>query len=492
MQDNQSMNQEPEQLGADDLAERAARFAEEGRKLLESSAGTLDDRDALRAMIETGADLARQFAESCADSISAAVEAGKELADALRARQAYIARIEPYIKAELERMHSEHPETEGVTLEDMFYSLEVANVDEEELTQLEKDFANETDPSLKYVRPMAEAIRRALASYEADKLPEPPEKKKAIIAQPHTRRPESYVKPLDLLTRKAFDGLLDGEKGDDLIPVDISGKNGKPLNVYALLRYDGAEIRGRFDTLDEIIYNSVISLMESGNTCFTAAMVHNVTSTKTNKKTQASEQRLREIADRLDSMLATLAIVDIGDYTTKKGIECKNSKIKQALLPLKAVETTINGTLVSAYKALVPVDEFPLYVYTLASKQKTEIPISCITDIPLRMTEQTEILRELLLGRVAKKECNYPNERVILFSTLFQKIEDELQKTLTRSDKSRIKERTGTILSHWAKNGLIKCWTFRGDSLTTADAVIFCKTKEQAKEYTEYKGKWLA
>jgi hypothetical protein len=433
--------------------------------------------------------LLRDMAQVTAETI-AQVE---ELAEQLKARQKYLNQLEPFLRKELKRMHQEHPETEGVTLNTMLYSVGNETIDEQELADLAAEFADETDPGLKYIRFIVDAIRRAQAALDAKRKEKEPRKRKQVHID---SLPGQLIYPLDAVNHYAAHGSFQAGEFEsvEMFPKQYrlpNGKytKGKPVEVFAMLEYEGTDISQRLDLIDSAILRAIYSLLDAGETRFSVSHIWELIAGEGQK---TNRSRIESLVLRIRRMIGTTAKISFQQFAEAKGLEYTDDLTAQ-ILPGVALRERRNarGELVGAdLKCTQPLESFPLYQFAEITGQIDRAPIEAVTvrgstqdAKPQLLTDNRLTVREMIYQRIFRRHRN-KSDQVILFATLYEKVG-----ATTTQQQIRVRDAAESFLIEWAELGTIYNYSFRKKG-KNIDAIVIANTPEEMQNHPGVT--WLA
>lgn len=425
-----------------------------------------------------------------ADDIARSVE---QLGEALKARQDYLHRLEPFLRKELKRMHQEHPETEGVTLNTLLYSVGTETVDEQELADLAAEFADETEPGLKYIRFIVDAIRRAQAALIAKRKEKKPQKQRQLHIG---AMPEQILYPLDAVNYYAMNGSFQSGEFEAvaMFPRQYRLQNGKytkgkPVDVFVMLEYEGTDIAQQLDQIDGAILCGIYSLLDAGETRFLASHIWEFIAGEGQK---TNKTRIEDITKRVLRMTRTTAKIDFGQFAEAKGLDYTDI-LNVQILPGISVKERKNkrGEFIEGeIYCTQPLELFPLYRFAEITGQITRVPIRAATvrgltmnDKPQQLTDNRIKIRETLLYRIVRKHHN-KSDQVILFTTIYDKVNAN-----SKIERQRVRDAAESFLIEWAELGTIYNYAFRKKG-KSFDAIVIANTPEEMQNHPGLT--WLA
>ena len=433
-------------------------------------------------IIKAAEDLQEKLLRDMAQVTAETIAQVEELAEQLKARQKYLSQLEPFLRKELKRMHQEHPETEGVTLNTLLYSVGTETVDEQELADLAAEFADETEPGLKYIRFIVDAIRRAQAALDAKRKEKKPRRIRIDSL------PTQQLFPLDPVNYQLAEGLLSTGATE---PVNMFMKkkrtqDGKRVNagqvqVFVTIDEDYVKYSQPLNDVDSSILRNIYTLICAGEMRFNLSHIWAMTASDGKR---LSKQKVKELINRIIRYLQTTVSIDCQEYAKAKGIDCPHI-ITGQLLPgvYLDVVTNKNGEPIDAnIKCTLPPEEFPLLAFSRITNEITSIPMRAATvcgltgDKVSALTNRRIIIREILLRRIFGHH-NKPADQVVKFSRIYEKVSAD-----SKIEKQRARDDANNLLLEWVEQGTIYAFSFRkvGKSF---DAIVIAANKEEVKNF---------
>lgn len=433
-------------------------------------------------IIKVAEDLQEKLLRDMAQVTAETIAQVEELAEQLKARQKYLNQLEPFLRKELKRMHQEHPETEGVTLNTMLYSVGTETVDEQELADLAAEFANETEPGLKYIRFIVDAIRRAQAALDAKRKEKKPRRIRIDSL------PTQQLFPLDPVNYQLSEGLLSTGAAE---PVNMFMKkkrtpDGKRVNagqvqVFVTIDEDFVKYSQPLDDVDSSILRNIYTLVDAGEMRFNLSHIWAMTASDGKR---LSKQKAQELIERIHRLMQTTVSIDCQAYAKAKGIDCPHI-ITGQILPgvyLDVVTNKSGEPIEANIKCALPVEEFPLLSFSRITNEITAIPLRAATvcgltgDKVSALTNRRIIIREILLRRIFGHH-NKPADQVVKFSRIYEKVSAD-----SKIEKQRARDDANNLLLEWVEQGTIYAFSFRkvGKSF---DAIVIAANKEEVKNF---------
>lgn len=383
-----------------------------------------------------------------------------EITRYIEERKKYIGELQPYIEKELEQLHTEHPETAEITLDDIAGSFDLAGCfDDSELEELQREFENdptiaptmETDPVLKYMVLVFGAVAEAQRKCAADKGKEP-EQRTQIQKSDITE----MIYPLDKVN-SALWGLIErGIRQPLKAESDKDNKRGKQANIYVILDFEeipGISISRKLGMYDKRVFIATANLAKQGHKIVTVSQIYKQMGNRGRPSAADREKILKS--------LEFMAIVRVYlDNTEEAKLYTKYERVKGNfyLLATQSIQgCELNGMPVDD---AIQIMEYP-FVFDFAERrgQVTTAPIELL-ESPISKTEANLLLEDYLFTRIARMRNNKGISRTIRLATIY----DNCQIT-TKMQKSRLPEKIKRILNHYKETKWIKGYILTEQSI---------------------------
>lgn len=338
-------------------------------------------------------------------------------------------------------------------------------------------------------RTFIEAIKQVIfIYYDNTAIPEeeaPPEAYKKEVVKLATP-PEKHIIPNNKLantitTAKGFN-LFD-INGADLI---VSGRGKSEITTRCMLTYEGDNItlsgRQPFTEYDRNVADAVTSLYEyGGSNIVTAATVYRAMVNMTDTETP-SPQQIGAVTRSLDKMRFTRVRIDCTEELKQRKVSLNGQQIAGGLvdtylLAMEAIEATVGGQRVKAYKVIkTPI----LYEYSQLTGQVYTTPSKLLAVPDQSNTEQRIAIKSYLLRRICAMKGPTPQSNRIKFDKLYEAIGIDNPE---KQERKRIKDYITAVLAYWEKEKLIKGFEFvkNGREYAAVDILFEKKTKAASK-----------
>ena len=242
-----------------------------------------------------------------------------------------------------------------------------------------------------------------------------------------------------------------------------AGTKKAPLITRMALLYDDDNVSitssKPFTSYDRIVFDSVISLFEGGNTNITPEMVYREMVHDTNT-TYITPQAIQEVRQALDKMSLMRVEIDGSEECQKRGLPEVQWIHEGYLLPLNKDIFKINGIPTKVYKLL---EEPCLYTYSKLFKQvitvkpevldiyKVDKEGNLLTN-KVSNSSNRIVIKSYLIREIEKIKKKYRNPS-ILFETLYGEVIDDINPGCTV--KTRTRNYVEQCLKSWKATGYI-------------------------------------
>lgn len=298
--------------------------------------------------------------------------------------------------------------------------------------------------------------------------------------------PEKHIIPNNKLantitTAKGFN-LFD-INGADLI---VSGRGKTEITTRCMLTYEGDNItlsgRQPFTEYDRNVADAVTSLYEyGGSNIVTAATVYRAMVNMTDTETP-SPQQIGAVTRSLDKMRFTRVRIDCTEELKQRKVSLNGQQITGGLvdtylLAMEAIEVTVGGQRVKAYKVIkTPI----LYEYSQLTGQVYTTPSKLLAVPDQSNTEQRIAIKSYLLRRICAMKGPTPQSNRIKFDKLYEAIGIDNPE---KQERKRIKDYITAVLAYWEKEKLIKGFEFvkNGREYAAVDILFEKRSKAASK-----------
>ena len=212
--------------------------------------------------------------------------------NSLKEFELYVEQLKPFIEKELKKEQQKHTEIKDITVDDIatISIFNLLNVDETELEQLKKEFANNQDPVINNIDLLLDIVRRAKEAFEVDK-------EKSLLPQISPKKITELQYPLDKVNSYLW-GLMINETVALKAESDKDSKKGKQANIYVLLDFDeldGVKISRQLTSYDKRVFIAVANLKAQGHDTITAWQVYNAMGGVSRPKKDTIEKIIQSI-----------------------------------------------------------------------------------------------------------------------------------------------------------------------------------------------------
>lgn len=292
-------------------------------------------------------------------------------------------------------------------------------------------------------------------------------------------KPEHFAFPLDNVNHKAFEGLLMGlDKSTGKphkVTMKAAGKQKNGVSVYVSISLDGLELSEPLDIIDGDLLSMIYSYMLKDNGEISLCRV-----LESYGQPRPTEKQLNDAHKRLKKLQNADITIDCKEWAKLKKRNTY-SIYKQRILDGIAFEEIRNertGALLDVIlHCTIPVYNLPLYQFADISNQLTHIPMkeAMITG-DNSITPKTAAIRHILLERIVRKHNDDKSGKIVLLSTIYEKIGSE-----TKTERSRARKQVENFMKEWVKSGRLYGFSFR-KSGKNIDAVVFARNEAEMKE----------
>ena len=266
--------------------------------------------------------------------------------------------------------------------------------------------------------------------------------------------PASYITPLDKVSNKAFEGVLNSTEP---IGVEVVKKAKSRKPIYTLVSIDiteleGVKINGRREltAFDREVHDAIITLFVEGeNTYITVNMIYQMMTGK--RGAHCSSKQAQAISDAITKLMFSHAIIDASQEARLRGLD--KAKYDSNLLNAKRLTILANGQTTEAIKIL---DTPILYDYAERRNQIGRFDVKLL-DSPVNKTEENIVLDGYLRRRILSMKGSSKLSPTIKYDTVYKQLEVTAgSESSLRNKKMKIRNTVKKLLDFYKKEGFIK------------------------------------
>lgn len=322
----------------------------------------------------------------------------------------------------------------------------ILNSEDKEDKQI-KNIIKENNAIIKYLEDYLKALEKEEKT--ASKLST--EEIKNVI----TKRPSAFLTPIDKVSNKAFDGLLNS---NELVAVAMEKRGSKKeINTLVNINFNNMKsvtINGKKELTpyDREVYDSIITLFVDGkNEVITPQMIY---MTMTGKKNiNISSDQVKDINNSITKLMYSDVTIDATQEAEAYGFD--SFKYSGNLLHAERITASINNNKVDAIHILKkPV----LYDYAERKNQIGRVDIKLLNS-PINKNKEVIALQGYLMRRILSMKSGKLSN-TILYDTIYKQLEIKAATDgALRKKKSKVREQTKKILDYWKTENFIKYYT---------------------------------
>lgn len=322
----------------------------------------------------------------------------------------------------------------------------ILNSEDKEDKQI-KNIIKEHNAIIKYLEDYLKALEKEEKT--ASKLST--EEIKNVI----TKRASTFITPIDKVSNKAFDGLLNS---NELVAVAMEKRGSKKeINTLVNINFNNMKsvtINGKKELTpyDREVYDSIITLFVDGkNEVMTPQMIY---MTMTGKKNiNISSDQVKDINNSITKLMYSDVTIDATQEAEAYGFD--SFKYSGNLLHAERITASINNNKVDAIHILKkPV----LYDYAERKNQIGRVDIKLLNS-PINKNKEVIALQGYLMRRILSMKSGKLSN-TILYDTIYKQLEIKAATDgALRKKKSKVREQTKKILDYWKTENFIKYYT---------------------------------
>ncbi len=273
------------------------------------------------------------------------------------------------------------------------------------------------------------------------------------LAEVKVSYPASYITPIDKVSNKAFEGVLNSSEP---IGVEVVKKAKSRKPIYTLVSIDiteleGVKINGRREltAFDREVHDAIITLyVEGGNTYITVNMIYQMMTGK--RGAHCSSKQAQAISDAITKLMFSHAIIDASQEAQLRGLD--KAKYDSNLLNAKRLTILANGQTTEAIKIL---DTPILYDYAERRNQIGRFDVKLL-DSPVNKTEENIVLDGYLRRRILSMKGSSKLSPTIKYDTLYKQLEITAPSDgALRKKKLKVRKTVKKLFDFYKKEGFI-------------------------------------
>ena len=274
------------------------------------------------------------------------------------------------------------------------------------------------------------------------------------LAEVKVSYPASYITPIDKVSNKAFEGVLNSSEP---IGVEVVKKAKSRKPIYTLVSIDiteleGVKINGRREltAFDREVHDAIITLyVEGGNTYITVNMIYQMMTGK--RGAHCSSKQAQAISDAITKLMFSHAVIDASQEAQLRGLD--KARYDSNLLNAKRLTVSANGQTTEAIKIL---DTPILYDYAERRNQIGRFDVKLL-DSPVNKTEENIVLDGYLRRRILSMKGSSKLSPTIKYETVYKQLEITAgSESSLRNKKMKVRNTVKKLLDFYKKEGFIK------------------------------------
>lgn len=269
-----------------------------------------------------------------------------------------------------------------------------------------------------------------------------------LIDDIRTRKPATFITPVDKVSNKAFgSGLLYSSK-PLAVALEKRGSK-KPINTMVSLDFDEIEKKGvqigsrkELTTYDREVHDAITTLsVEGGNEYITGQMIYQTMVGDANAK--LNPKQAETISNSITKLMYSKLRIDATEEAKAFGFEA--FKYDGYVVPAERVTASINGTIVECVHLFrTP----PLYEYASRKNQIGRVDIKLLNS-PINKSQEVITLQGYLTRRVLAMK-NGRLSPTIIYDTIYKQLEvSAASDGALRKKKAKVREQAKKILDYW-------------------------------------------
>ena len=267
-----------------------------------------------------------------------------------------------------------------------------------------------------------------------------------------TSYPKEWVAPIDKVSSKAFNGMLNYGRFEKI----ALEKKGSKKEITTIINIDFDDLgknvvlsgRKELEPFDRDVHDAIVSLYVGGNELITPQMIYQVLTGNPNVRLTGNRQK--EISESITKCMFTRVDLDASEDAKAYGFE--NLKYQGSLIAAEKITAKLNGQVTEALRVFRPPI---LYEYADKKNQIARFDIKLL-NTPVNKTREIITLQGYLQRRIVAMKGSKLSKN-ILYDTIYSQIQIEAETDgALKKKKSKIREQIREILNDWKAKEFIK------------------------------------
>ena len=267
-----------------------------------------------------------------------------------------------------------------------------------------------------------------------------------------TKYPNEWVAPIDKVSSKAFNGMLNYGRFEKI----ALEKKGSKKEITTIINIDFDDLgknvvlsgRKELEPFDRDVHDAIVSLYVGGNELITPQMIYQVLTGNPNVRLTGNRQK--EISESITKCMFTRVDLDASEDAKAYGFE--NLKYQGSLIAAEKITAKLNGQVTEALRVFRPPI---LYEYADKKNQIARFDIKLL-NTPVNKTKEIITLQGYLQRRIVAMKGSKLSKN-ILYDTIYSQIQIEAETDgALKKKKSKIREQIREILNDWKAKEFIK------------------------------------
>ena len=279
---------------------------------------------------------------------------------------------------------------------------------------------------------------------------------------------------MDKVSSLLFSGDLLKTQEIDLTPVILGRRRKTAYLAYASIDYDELIANNAvvsapsLNDFDRWVHDGIITNLISGNRTMSIDMIYRAMTGKVDGDVDVSDDLYDSIRESIHKFHGRMTITTNLEVPVGTDTERGVFSLKEPVVMYTEKEVTLHGkrALVISIPAEPEYDPILLKWARFNGNEIDTRPIRLLNVPGLNNRYESSLIKMYLYRRVIAMRHSYDDSQVkrkkmtLSRRIKFDSIYEKLQKDLSRTEKSRVKERVEKILKHWSALDLISGYTF--------------------------------
>lgn len=266
------------------------------------------------------------------------------------------------------------------------------------------------------------------------------------------------------------------EHDEDSIYSEVSERTQRMVETKISVFFDenpdlNLKFSKKFTAFDKEVIDAVSTLAQISEVMTSASIYRTITGKQEGQYVNPTQRaKVEESMEKCRTCIVTLSLLDGGKGVRYRGLDMK--KYRSSAIAFSNIETeNKKSENITFYKIL----EIPILYRLADTLGKISVFPSVLLDTPVAKTESVIAVQSFLLKSIDLMQKNLTEERMILWTDIYQ----VSGKENTKQYRSKTRDMSKKILQHWVGEGFIQNFLVSGAGKASG-VEIYLEPKEKA------------